>query len=186
MYFWIYLFCSYMRVIYICMFPACCFRQRTYAAQGFLMGGTMRLELTLFFQFKLPLVGQASLYRGHSPSFLEWVYFCLLYSPLIFDMFIVVCVCVCVCERMCIGVGVVLGFTNRLFLFFLCVWVFVLGGFVALNLLVVRSPLFCICILMSVYPCVCVCVYVCFQLFSFVFEHVWYKVKLMGIQWDFI
>ena len=29
------------------MFPACCFCQRTYVAQGLLMGYSIRLELTL-------------------------------------------------------------------------------------------------------------------------------------------
>ena len=31
------LFCSYI-VLYMCMFPACCFRQKTYVAQGLLNG----------------------------------------------------------------------------------------------------------------------------------------------------
>ena len=36
--FLIYLFCSYMCVIYIYMFPACSFRQRTYVIQGVFNG----------------------------------------------------------------------------------------------------------------------------------------------------
>ena len=70
--------------------------------------GTMRLELTLFSSINDPLVGQTGLYRGHCSSFLECVYFGLLYQSLIFDMFIDMCVCVCVC--VCVGAGVNLGF----------------------------------------------------------------------------
>ena len=87
------------------------------------------------------------------------------------------CVCVLALEWFWVSLTI-------FFPFFLCAWVCILGSFVVLNLLVVLSPLFvyvytCLC----TYVCVCVCV--CFQLFSFVRKHVWHKVKLMGIQWDF-
>ena len=113
-----------------------------------------------FIQYKWPLVGQVGLYRGSCSSFLECVYFALLYPSLIFDMFIVVCVSVCV--SVCVGVGVVLGFTNS-FLFVcvcVCVGVCIFGNFVVLNLQAIISPF----LYMYTYVCVCVC----FQLFSFV------------------
>ena len=152
------------------MFPACCFRQRTCVAQGLVIGVLNETWTHSCFQFKWPLVGQVALNRGHSPSFLESVYFGLLYLSLIFDMFIVVCICVCVS----IGVGVVLRFTNSFFPFFsLCVWMCVLRGFVVLNLLVILSPFL---VYVYTYLCVYIYMYVCFQLFSFVWEHVWHKV----------
>ena len=61
-----------------------------------LMGYLMRLKLT-HFQFKWTLVSRVGLYSGHSTSFLECVYFGLLYPFLIFDMFIVVYVWVWFC-----------------------------------------------------------------------------------------
>ena len=99
-------------VLYICMFPACCFHQRTYVAQGLVNGVLNETWTHSCFQYKWPLVGQAGLYRGRCSSFPECVYFGLLNPSLIFDMFIVVCVCVCV------GIGVVLGFTNSFFFLF--------------------------------------------------------------------
>ena len=73
------------------MFPACCFRQRTCVARG-LFNGLLNETLThSYFQYKCPLVGQTGLYRCRRSSFLECVYFGLLYLSLIFDMFIVVC-----------------------------------------------------------------------------------------------
>ena len=112
--FWIYLFCSYTRVIYMSMFPACCFRQRTCVAQSLLNGVLNETWTHSCFQYKWILSGQICFYKGFCAFFLECVYFGLLYLSLIFDMFIVVCVCVCVC----VCVGVVLGFTNC---FFLCI-----------------------------------------------------------------
>ena len=49
------------------------------------------------FQYKWLLSVLTSVYRGRCSSFLEFVYFGLLYASLIFDMCIVVCVCVCAC-----------------------------------------------------------------------------------------
>ena len=83
--------------LYICMFPACCFHQKTCVAQGFFNGVLNEIWTHSCFQYKWPLVGHTGLYRGHCSSFLECVYFGLLYPSLIFDMFIVMCVCVCVC-----------------------------------------------------------------------------------------
>ena len=74
-------------VLYICMFPACCFPQRTYVTQGLVNGVLIETWTHSCFQFRWPSVGQAALYRGHSLSFLECVYFGLLYPSLIFDMF---------------------------------------------------------------------------------------------------
>ena len=87
----IYLVLAY--VLYICMFPACCFRQRTYVAQCFFNGAHNETWTHSCFHYKWPLVGQTGLYKGCCSSFLECVYFNLLYLSLIFDMFIVVCVC---------------------------------------------------------------------------------------------
>ena len=46
------------------MFPACCFSQRTYVAQGFFNGVLCETWTRSYFQSKWPLVGQAGLYRG--------------------------------------------------------------------------------------------------------------------------
>ena len=57
------------------MFPACCFRQRTYMAQG-LFNWVLNETWTLScFQHKWLLSGQTCLYRGPCSSFLECVYF---------------------------------------------------------------------------------------------------------------
>ena len=69
-------------MLYIRRFPASCFRQRTYVAQD-LFNETWTHS---WFQYKWPLVGQAGLYRGCCSSFLECVYFGLLYPSLIFDI----------------------------------------------------------------------------------------------------
>ena len=154
-------------MLYICIFPACCFHQRTYVAQGLVNRVLNETWTHSCFQFKWPLVGQEGLYRGHSPSFLECVYFGLLFQSLIFDMFIVVCVCVY------IGVRLVWGFTNSFFPFFFCGVCECVssGSFVVLNLLVVLPPFLYMYTHICVYMCVCVCM--CFQLFSFIWEHVW-------------
>ena len=137
------------------MFPACCFRPRTYVVQGLFNGVLNETWTHSGFQDKWPLVGQAGLYRGRCSSSLECVYFGLLYPSLIFDMFIVVCVCVCVCvcwrwsgfglhkEFVCVCV---------------CVWVCILGSFVVWNLLVVLSPFLYMHTHTHTHICVCVCV----------------------------
>ena len=97
--FFLFIYFVLIYVLYMCIFPACCFRQRTYVAQG-LVNGILSVTWThSCFTFKWPLVGPAGLYGGYSPSFLECVYFGLL-LPL-FDIWYVyscVCVCVCVCS----------------------------------------------------------------------------------------
>ena len=100
-------------VLYICVFPACCFRQRTYVAQGLFNGVLNETWTHSCFHYKWSLVGQL-IYIGSLFLFLECVYFGLLYPTLIFDIFIVVCACVCVCG----GVGLIWGFTNG---FLVCV-----------------------------------------------------------------
>ena len=119
------------------------------------------------------------LYWRCSPFHLECVYVGLLYPFLTFDMFIVVW-----------GVHARwsgLGFYLQLFFYSVCVWVCVLEvlcvwGCKVLNPLVALFPLF-----VYVYTCLCiyVCMCECFHLDAFVWEHVWRKVELMGIQWDF-
>ena len=97
---------------YKCVFPASCFRQRTNVAQGLVNGILNETRTHPCFQFEWNLVGQVGLHRAYSPSFLECVYFSLLYPSLIFDMFIVECesartrvrVCVCVCVCVCLSV----------------------------------------------------------------------------------
>ena len=87
-------------VLYICMFPACCFRQRTYVAQGLVNGGTQwDLNSLLFADWMFFSWLGRVLYRGYSPFYSECIYFSLLYPSWIFDMFIVVCAYVCVCVR---------------------------------------------------------------------------------------
>ena len=86
-------------VLYICMFPVCCLRQRKYVTQGLVSGVLIETWTHSCFQYKWPLVGQAGLYRGRYSSFRECVSFGLLYPSLIFTMSIVVCVCVSVCCR---------------------------------------------------------------------------------------
>ena len=140
------------------MFPACCFRQRTCVAQGLLYGVLNETWTHSCFQYKWLLSCQTGSYRGCCPSFLECVYFGLLYPSLIFDMFIVVCVCVCVC------VGVVWGFTYGIF----CVCI--MERFVVFKFTGSSFSLFCICIHMSVY------VFWVFWVFSFVCKYVWHKV----------
>ena len=148
-------------VLYICMFPARCFRQRTYVAQGLVNGVLHEAWIHSCFQYKWPLVGQAGFYWSRCPSFLECVYFGLLHPSLIFDMFIVVCVCVCVLTLEWFRVSITV---------FVCVCVSVyLKEFCGFRFTGSSFSFFCICIHMSAYVCVCVCVCVCvrFQLFSF-------------------
>ena len=159
-------------VLYICMFPACCFRQRTYGAQGLFNGALNETWTHSCFQYNWHLVWQTGLYRGRCFYFLECVYFC--FTRLWF-WYVYSCVCVCVC----VGVGVVLGFMNG---FFLCVSVYhrEFCGFKFTG-----SPFsFFSYIYTYVCVCVCMCVYV-FRVF-FVCGHVWHKVYLMGIKWDFV
>ena len=131
-------------MLYICIFPACCFRQRTYVAHGF-----VNVELnetwthSCFLLVRLVYIGVVVL--------LSWSVFTLVcFTRLWYLICLWLCVCVCVCVCVC-WLAVVLGFTNNF-----CVLVSILRSFVVLNLLVVLSPFFCICIRMSMYMCVCV------------------------------
>ena len=54
--------------------------------KAFLMGYSMRLELTLVSRKKGPLLGQTGLYKGRFSSFLECVCFGLIYPALIFSI----------------------------------------------------------------------------------------------------
>ena len=83
----------YIRVIYIyiCMFPACCFRQRTCVVQS-LFNGVLNETWSR----------QTGLYRDLCYSFLECVYFGLFYPSFYIYMQTdtlhkCMCVCVCVC-----------------------------------------------------------------------------------------
>ena len=82
--------------IYTCMFPACCFHERTCVAQGILNGVLNETWTHSCFQYKWILSGWTCFYKGFCAFFLECIYFGLLYPSLMFDMFIVVSVCVCV------------------------------------------------------------------------------------------
>ena len=156
-------------VLYICMFPACCFRQRTYMAQG-LFNWVLNESLTdSCFQYKGTLVGQVGLYWGRCPSFLECVYFGLLYPSLIFDMFIYcVCVCVCVC------VLVLVLFLVSLIVFCVSVYLREFCGFkfTGSSFSFFLYVYTCLCVYIYIYMCVCVCVY----LFSLIWEYVWHNV----------
>ena len=66
-------------VLYICMFPACCFRQRTCEVQGLLNGVLYENWTHSCFQYKWFLSGQICFYEGFCSSFLENVYIGLLY-----------------------------------------------------------------------------------------------------------
>ena len=128
-FFRIYLFCSYR-----CMFPACCFLQRTYIAQG-LVNGVLNEPWTLSFcslngfQWVIGFIWRSLFF------FFECVYFSLLYSSFAVDiwyiLFLFSC-CVCVCWR---------GFGFHLVIFSLYERESVLR-FV------------CVCV------CVCVCIYI--------------------------
>ena len=104
-------------VLYICMFPACCFRQRTYVARRPFNGVLNETWTHSCFQYKWPLFGQAGLYRGRCSSFLKCVYFGLLYLSLIFDVYICMCVCVCARAYVCVLTLELLGVW---LIFFVC------------------------------------------------------------------
>ena len=66
-------------VLYMCMFPACCFRQRTYVTQGIVNGALNKTSTHSFPQFERFAVSSVvGLYKGYSPFFLQCVYFSLL------------------------------------------------------------------------------------------------------------
>ena len=61
-------------MLYICMIPACCFRQRTCVAQGLLNGVLNETWTCSCFQYKLFLSGWICFYKGFCSPFLEYVY----------------------------------------------------------------------------------------------------------------
>ena len=143
------------------MFPAYCFHQRTYVAQGLVNGVLNETWTHSCFQYKWPLVGQAGLYKDLCSSFLECVYFGLLYQSLIFDMFIVMHMCECVCvlalELFWVSLTVVF--------LFVCVCVSVyLGEFCGFKF---TGSSFSFFLYMYTHVCVYVCVCVCVCVFSF-------------------
>ena len=165
-------------VLYMRRFPACCFRQRTYMAQGLVNGVLNKIWTHSCSQFECFSFG----YGFYIEDFLSFSLSVFTLDCLTFIWYVyVVCVCVCVCALQWFGVLLTV-------IFLLCVWVCVLGiflcmcGSVVLNLLVIFfSNSFLsvymythICVCMCV--CVCVCLCVCFLLNAFIREHVWCKV----------
>ena len=146
------LFILFLHTCYICVcFQLVAFVWEHIWHKALFMGVLNEIWTHICFLYKWPLVGQAGLYRDCCSSFLECVYFGLLYPSLIFDMFIVMCVSVCV------GIGVVWDFTYS---FCVCVY---LGEFCGFKF--TRSSfsfIFCICIHVRVYVCVCVCMCLAF------------------------
>ena len=85
------LFILFLRTCYIfACFQLVAFVREHIWLKALLMGYSIRLELTLISSLNNLWLVWRFLYRGHFPSFLECVYFGLLYASLIFDMFIVV------------------------------------------------------------------------------------------------
>ena len=122
---------------------------REHVVQGLLNGVHNEIWTHSCFQYKWLLVGQASLYRGRCSSFLECVYFGLLYQSLIFDMFIVVCVCMLALEWFWVLLTVLCECV--------CVCVY-LGEFCSFKFTVSSFSFF---LYMYTYASVCVCVCVC-------------------------
>ena len=83
--------------LHTCMFPACCFRQRTYMAQG-LVNGVFNSSLKFeWFSVGYGFILRSLLPFSKSVFTLVWI---TRHMPLIFDIFFrCVCVCVCVWER---------------------------------------------------------------------------------------
>ena len=123
-------------VLYTCMFPAGSFCQRTCVAQGLLIWVPTETWNQSCFQYEWPLVCLIGLFRGRCSSFLEYVYFGLLYPSLVFDIFIVVCVGVGVVLRFFVCLSVYHGeccgfkFNGSTFYFFVCVCMFWVFSFV--------------------------------------------------------
>ena len=122
-------------------------------------------------QFECFFWSVMGIYRSYCPFFLECVYFILLYSSLIFDIFLSLCVCV----RMC--VGVVLGLTNSYFslcvckcvpwgFFFVCgsvVLIFTGNSFLYISLYIyIYIYTFVSLYWFRVCMYICICLYLCF------------------------
>ena len=110
----------FMVFLHTSMFLAYHIRDRTYIAEGLVIGYSMRLELTRVCSLNDFQLVMGS-YRGLPLFFLECLYLRQLYPSLIFDMFLWLCVCMCV--------EVVLHFTKGYFSS-VCVWVCILRIFV--------------------------------------------------------
>ena len=78
-------------VLYICMFPACCFRQRTCVAQGLLNGVRNETWTHSCFQYKWFLSGQTCFYKDFVA--ISWSMFILFCFTLLWYL---ICACVCV------------------------------------------------------------------------------------------
>ena len=72
----------------MCMLPACRFLQRTNMAQDLVNGVLDLSRVCSLNDFQLVM----GLCRGNLLFFLEFVYLCLFYPSLIFDMFLSLCV----------------------------------------------------------------------------------------------
>ena len=89
------LFCSY--VLYMCIFPDCCFCQRTYAAQGLVNGVHNETwthscsQFECFFPFGCGFYIEVILYFSLS------VFTLVCFTPLWYLICFCRCVCVCVC-----------------------------------------------------------------------------------------
>ena len=80
--------------LYMCIFPASSFRQRTYVAQGLLNGIHNETWTQFCLQFECFPVGLGGFYiEALLFFFFECVYFSVLYPALIYDMFIVARAC---------------------------------------------------------------------------------------------
>ena len=101
---------------YVCMFPACCFHQRTCVAQGLVNGVLNKTWTHSCLQFEWFLVGQAGFILGLISLFPYSVFTLVCFT--LFDIWYIYNLCVCVCT----GVGVVLDFAN-IFFISACVWV---------------------------------------------------------------
>ena len=88
----------FIHFLHTCMFPTCCFHQRTYVAQGHVNRHSWDLNslMLLVESFQVYM----GLYRGHSSlsqrvSILSlYIYIYILYILI----YIYICVCVCVCK----------------------------------------------------------------------------------------
>ena len=152
-------------VLYMCMFPACCFRQRTYVVQGLVNG--VHNETLVSSLNDLWLVRWVYIGVIHP---LSWSVFTLVcFYPLWYLICLSLCVCVCVCALPLEWFWVSLTFFSSVCVCVcVCVWVS-LGEILCVGLRGFRFTgssfsFFCICIHISIYIYVCVCVCVYFQL----------------------
>ena len=91
------------------MFPACCFRQRIYVAQGLVIEVVNETWTHSCSLFELFSVGLGGFYIEVILPFSKSVFTLVCFIPLWYLICLSLCVCVCACART--RVGVVLGFT---------------------------------------------------------------------------